>query len=270
MVRDFEYAGERLSDYGCIIGAIDGSSGSDILEWGNQLDFNTITTRSTSINRYSSTSYNDVYTVTFQVVKYDCDSKQFFDITDVEYRKINSWLNRKSYEKFVPLTDDDRYGDCYFMGSFNISPIIVSGKIAGLELTFTADAPYGYGDLVEINESCSGAVKQFNVYSTSDETGALPLYIKVTLAEDDNVRIRCNGKLTLINNCKKGEIITLDVKNRIIQSSLDTHTALYNDFNYVYPQLINEYGNSKNVFRIATNFDLYMSYTPIRKIGVIV
>lgn len=273
MITDFEYAGERLSDYGCIIGFVDGSS-SNTLDWANNLQFNTITRHSSGVNRYASTSYDDVYSTTFQVVKYDCDSRQFFDISDAEYRQIVKWLNRKSYEKFVPITDDDQYADCYFKGSFNVDPIIIGGKIAGLELTFTSNAPYGYGDLVEIEASndSNTATGTFVAYSTSDETGISLAYMEITVKIKGTIGIiNCaDGSKIEIKNCVAGEVITLDGVNRIITSSKTSHSKLYNDFNYVYPHLVTDYNNKENIFIIYGACDIYMSYTPIRKIGVIV
>ena len=43
---------------------------------------------------------------------------------------------------------------------------------------------------------------------------------------------------------------------------------LYEDTNYIYPRIANDYDNRKNVFRVQGNCTVTMKYRQIRKVGV--
>ena len=50
----------------------------------------------------------------------------------------------------------------------------------------------------------------------------------------------------------------------------DTHTRLYNDFNYVYPMFTNTMDDSKNIFSSTLPCLVDIKYRPIRKVGILV
>lgn len=266
MIKDFSYDGERLSEYGLIIASIDNSSASDVLEWGSQLDFNTVQNKNNGRNYITSSTYSEVYSVTFQVIKFSCDSDCSEHISDTEYRQLVKWLNQKAYKDFSPISDNEEFSGYHFWGSFNVKPIIVNADIIGLELTFTTDTPYAFGDIVRIEKETT----EFDVYCISDELEYQPMKTTITLLQDGNLNItnKTLGETTSIKNCKKNEIITIDSENLIITTSAD-HTYLYNDFNYVYPKLLNEYRNNKNTFTVSLPCKIIFEYRPARKIGVI-
>lgn len=274
MIVDFEYAGERLSDFELIIASVDGSSGSDTLEWANQLGSETIRNKNSGKSYITSISYSDNYTVTFQVIKYSCKSGNIQHISDTEWRYIERWLNRKDNLRFTPISNNEEFSGYHFYGNFNISPIKMGGEIIGAELTFTSNAPYGFGDTVSIDVNSTS----LEVYSTSDELGILPVKMTVKPSKAGNLTIEnslmktYNPKkaTTIIKNCLANETISLNSEHLIISSSNSNHSKLYNDFNYVYPQLYTDYDDQVNKFTFSIQCEIHMEFEPIRKVGVLV
>ena len=78
-----------------------------------------------------------------------------------------------------------------------------------------------------------------------------------------------NGRYTQVKNCSSGEILTFDCIHKIITSSGHPTQRLYNDFNYVFPRLMNTFDNSLNVFYVSRKCEITINYNPIRKVGVI-
>lgn len=274
MIVDFEYAGERLSDFGLIIASVDGSSGSDVLEWANQLESQTIRNKISGKSYSTSTSYSDDYTVTYQIIKYSCNSGNIQYISDTEWRYLERWLNRKDNLRFTPISDNTEFCGYHFYGSFNISPIKSNGEIIGAELVFTSNAPYGFGDTVSIDVNSTS----MEVYSNSDELGLLPIKMTIKPSKAGNLTI-VNSLMneyepqkasTIIKNCIANEIISLDSEHLIISSSNASHSKLYNDFNYVYPQLYTNYVNQVNKFTFSIQCEVHMEFEPVRKVGVLV
>lgn len=267
MIKDFSYDGERLSEYGLVIASIDGSSGFNTLEWGSQLDFNTIQNKNNGRNYATSTTYSDVYTVTFQVVKYSCDSGVTEHISDTEYRQLVKWLNKKTYKDFSPISDNEEFSGYHFWGSFNVKPIVINAEIFGLELIFTTDTPYAFGDIVRIEKNST----TFDIYCISDELEFQPMKTTIQLLQDGDLEItnKTINESTIIKNCKQNEVITIDSENLIITTTSANHKFLYNDFNYTYPKLHNDYRDNKNSFVVSVPCKITFEYRPVRKIGVI-
>lgn len=267
MIIDFEYAGERLSEHGLIIASIDVTSGANTLEWGSQLEFNTVQNKNSGISYSTSTNYTDVYTTTFQTIKYSCKSGSMTAISDTEFRYLTKWLNRKEYLRFSPISDNANFVGYYFYGSFNIKPIVACGEIIGVELTFTANTPFGFGDVIKIDENGT----TFEVYTTSDELGKLPAKTTLKTSKSGNLTITNSftGESTVVKNCKANETLYFDSEHLIITSD-SNHTKLFNDFNYTYPTLYTDYTDTVNKFTLSMPCEIHMEFTPVRKVGVIV
>lgn len=135
-----------------------------------------------------------------------------------------------------------------------------------MELTFTSNAPFGFGDVVNIDESGT----TFEVHTTSDELGQLPIKMSLTTSQSGNLTITNSftNESTIVKNCQKNETISFDSENLIITSNFN-HVKLFNDFNYVYPALYTDYGDTVNKFTLSIPCEMHMEFTPIRKIGVI-
>lgn len=267
---NIEYDGEKLSDYRMIICQFDGSSGSEIVSSGADITFNQIKpSGSNKFNLYSST-YESVYTTTFQICKNPCgintQDDMFLSVEEVS--ALQRWLCRKNqYNKFK--IDQDGYEHIYWNATFSSKQIEVNGRIIGLELTLYTDAPYAYMDEITIEKDCSNDLK-FDIYDVSDEEGYIYPDVIITLLEDGDFTLSnsLSNKTTFISNCSKGEIITIEGDSQIISSSLSAHKSLSKDFNYFFPKIINTYTETKNTFTCNLKCMITITYSPIRKVGL--
>jgi hypothetical protein len=268
---DFSYAGRRLSDYGYIIAYVN-TSLSDSVSLGSEIKFETIKNKATHVNRIIEADYNEPTSITVDICKNPCINEEL-KFSDTEISHIMSWLNKKRYEKFCPIYDDSSYPEIYFKGSFNVSAIYVNGNVMGFTLTFTPNAPYGFESektvyySVEKNES-------FEFYNNSDEYGYLyPTKFAITCNEEGNLEISNSidaRNIVKINNCTSGEIITLDCQNKIIQTNCESHSSICKDFNYNFPRFVANEHENKNVFTMSIPCKIAITYSLIRKAGIIV
>lgn len=266
---DFEYNGERLCDFGLAICSFSGME--DTQDVGNNVTINK--NKGTNTQEYYATgySYDDVFSANFQVVKDGCSVVSEI-ITDVELNKIMRWLNRKKHCVFRPIYADDNFMNVYYKGAFNIKTIKAGADVVGLDLTFTTNAPYGFINPVTYNYEIKNNRDQFIVHDISDEIGHIYVNATIKCLEAGDLKISNsldpNNKV-IINNCSLNEVITLKGKSKIIESSLAGHTTLYNDFNYNFLRINNTYYDVENKFTSSIRCKITITYSPIRKVGLI-
>ncbi len=264
---DFEFDGKRLSDFGCILSSFDGRkdgvfpSGADIVfSYGKSLSSDTF-------SLFSST-YNDPYSVTLQICKNPCliENEDNPGFTPYEVSAIQKWLCRRTkYCKFKILSEG--YEDIYWNGVFTSQQYMSGNVIIGLELVFTADAPYGY--LEDISTGFSGTANaEWIINSVSDEEGYIipDLIITIKTVGTFELTNSRDNRIMQIDNCNANEVITISGKQLLISSSDETHD-LGVDFNYVFPRLFNKYDDNKNIFTPSLACDIILTYTPAIKVG---
>lgn len=206
--------------------------------------------------------------------------------TDEETIKIVRWLNQKKYHKFKMIDSDGQFPNIYYNGSFNVRLLTLANRVIGMSLDFTSDAPFGryepishFMDFsVELPISSGNVLGEYILYDQSDEAGYIyPDNLEIEVLENGDLTIHntLDDEDVIIRNCTSGELITLDGKNKIIQSN-QPHPTLYNDFNYHFFRIINNYGEcdendtySQNIYTVSMKCRISFSYSPIAKIGVI-
>lgn len=269
---DFEYADKRLSDFNCITCYIDGSASVEEMNIGCDISFNTVKNNHSSIHSKTSSSYDNVYTTTFQIMKKDYQNEEDKYFSYDEVRSLYKWLNRHDYKKFKPLPDDDQCYDIHYYGSFNIAQIFVNGKIAGLTLTFTANAPYGFGEDNRFEITTSVTDNTFSLYGDSDELGSViypKVQIKCLTGGDLKITNLTTKNKLYVHNCEADEMITIDGEHKIITTSNEAHTTLCSDFNYGYLDIqTGESDELENVYEVSIPCEITITYAPIRKVGV--
>lgn len=272
---DFEYNGQRLSDYGCMICCIDTSPGVETVSIGSQLTLNTVRPAGLHKFRLLSTQYDSAYTVTFQVAKAGCPNQDDTEIRESELSDMMRWLQRKEYHKFKAIYSNGEYANTYYMGTFHIQAIRACDQVIGLELTLQTNAPFGYYEPTEYYMELPDSESSYTVFDHSDEIGYLyPEVVEIECLSQGDLTIynSMDARPTVIHNCAAGEIITLDGENKQICSSL-SHDRLYNDFNYHFIRIMNDDNNgaagNANVFTAALPCNIRLVYSPIRKVGVI-
>ena len=268
---DFEYADERLSDHGMMICSFNRPSGTEAVSSGADLTFSQIKASGGSRFHLYSYTYENAYTTTFQICKRPCrpNADQSFYLSPNEVSAIQRWLCRKEYHRFK--INQDKYRNLYWNAVFQSKQLLLNGGIAGLELTLFTDAPYAYRDPVAL--TFNTAAEPIIIYDTSDETGSIYPSVKIECLSDGvgdeklfTLSNAFDGKKTVISNCSKGEIITINGSSLTISSSMP-HPTLANDFNYVFPKITNTYHNNKNHFTANIDCKITFTYSPIYKIG---
>lgn len=278
---DFEYNGQRLSEFGCILCTINGNIGAETVDVGNKIKFNTINNQSkNNSNRFKlyQSMYDESFTKTFEICKYDCNSINDKYFTDEEVRRIVRWLNQKKFHKFRMIYPDGQYSNIYYNGSFNVELIVLGESVIGMSLSFECDSSYGYYEPTSYYMDFSDINNEFVVYDTSDEAGYIyPKDVRIEILEDGNLTINnsLDADKVVINNCIRGEIITFNVDTKSVTSNKRDST-IQNYFNYNFLKVINksdeftsEEDYAKNVYTVNLKCIVSFSYSPIAKIGVI-
>ena len=272
---DFEYDGQRLSDYGCGVCHISGSADLNTVSLGSKITFNTINMTQQNKFKLISTQYDEAYTTTLEIAKFDCRDRNNHIFSTAEIAKLTRWLNRKKYCKFKMIYLDGKCANMYYMGTFNVDMIVYGGNVIGLQLTLQTNAPFAYYDPIdcEMNFDKPGAMA--SIYDMSDEIGYIyPNNVIIKCLASGNLTINNSqdgNRNTVINNCINGEILTLDGENKIITSSKN-HEKLYNDFNYNFIRISNKYennmDNTQNIFTASMPCNITFTYSPICKAGL--
>lgn len=268
---DFEYDGIRLSDHNFTLCKFD--STNDNQDLGNNINMNNVKGQNSDDYFSANAYYDDTFSPDIQICKTVCGKNDSFIVSDEELRYIMRWLNRKKYLKFKPIYEDGSFSDVYYMATFNISIVKMAGDIIGFTLKLITNAPYGFGDTVSTNGIIGSTNKQLIVNDISDEIGHIYCDVKIKCTSDGDLKITNladPNNVMIVKNCKANEIITLHGKTKMIESSLAGHTKLYNDFNYNFIRIINTFDNNLNTFTSTIPCEITISYSPIRKVGLIV
>ena len=263
IVYDFEYDGIRLQDLGFMIGSFD-KNGLNSNSSGSEITFNKVKTFNGNKYELTSSTYETCLTTTFSIIKNVCNYHDDMEISVQEYRKLMRWLNRKKFCKFRILTNE--YADVYFNGSFNISKIELDGKLYGLELTLNTDKSFAYlNERKYVFEASSSS--PYVIYDESDEIGFIYPKMKISILSDCDFIMSNSMELNrnmVIKNCKSGEDITIEYP--MISSSFGSH-KIYNDFNWVFFRISNEFDNRKNIIH-SSDAKIELEYSPIAKVSI--
>lgn len=263
---DFEYDSQYLSDYGFIICDFGGGSDMDTISAGSKITFNTVSMHLGKVYGLTGTTYDECVTATFDI----CKNPEEYDdlrITNDEYRDIMRWLNRRKFLKFQMLNEDDRNQEtCYYEASFNVDKLMVNKVLYGLELTMETNKPFGYGQESSISWDIVDPNKVYILSDMSDEVGYIYPSVEITCkAEGDLVIHNETENCTMqIKNVSVGEVIHIDGKTHIIETSLSSH-KIYDDFNFEYLRIGNSITNRSNKITASLPCKLKIIYSPVIK-----
>lgn len=273
MFIDFEYANKRLSDFGWVLCDFDSNKGVQEAEIGCNITFNTVKNNHSSIHSITSSTYENVYTKPFKIMKNPCiyhDDNIY--ATTQEIRALTKWLNRRVYHKFKPDKGEQESSDICYYGSFNIMEIVLYDKVVGLSLTFTSNAPYGFSDMNELSFSISEKNEKIFISGDSDEYGVIYPYVKITCNSNGTLQIKnlTTSNKVEIKNCSNNETIYMDGEHKIIYSDIREQSEICGDFNYEYLDIeIDDNDNCENEYEISIPCEITINYSPIRKVGVV-
>lgn len=214
--------------------------------------------------------YGNCFSVTFEICK-NVNNPADGVISISEMSKLMKWLTRKDFHQLTLIDKyDPDYNSIHYDGSFSAAKVQVGGAVVGLELTFTSNRPYGYGDVIT------------NTIDITEVNGSSPMQVdcdEVGVLYPDEVEIKLNGSgnLTISNdkdsqkmyfaNCTQGQIIKMDCVHKIISTSLSAH-KLYNDFNFVFFRLVCCADNADNIIQASIPCSIKISYSPVKKVVI--
>ena len=269
--RDFEYDGQSLSDYNCIVCDFDGSSGAMFASAGSSITFNKATRNFGRSNILTGIQYDECFTATFDICKDPdnilSDEEMYF--TSDEYRDLVRWLNRGSFNKFRILFEDydidvDPF---YFNASFNVEKIKIGEKVCGLRLTMETDKPYAYGDeeISTFSVTTANFATSCFVKVVSDDIGDIYPVVHIVCKSAGDLKIinSAMGTITIIQDCVSGEEITID--GNILMVKTTSSKNVWSRFNYVFPQLTNSLNRRVNELKFSIPCEVTVSYVPIIK-----
>lgn len=273
-VTDFEYADKRLSDFGYVMCHINTDSGIRDVDIGCDITFNTVKNNHSSVQYITSSSYDNVYSMSFDIIKSKCGrDRDDIYLTSEEVRRLITWLNRREYRKLKLINNVNTDMNINYYGSFNVKQIMMGDNIIGLSLTFTSNAPYGFADEINMDYDIEFENEHFYISGDSDEIGTIYPNVIITFKQDcDEFSILnvTTGTTLFLKNCLRNETITIDGEHKVIFSNSSEHTnTLYNDFNYEYLDiLVKDDGFNENQYEVSAPCLISFKYSPIRKVGV--
>lgn len=262
--RDFEFAGEKLSDYGFMVCSYDGGSDFETMTMGGDLVFTTVSEYNGKHWLLVNAGYEEALTATFYICPNPCVYGDRYRITDDVHRWVMRWLNRPTFEVFRPLRRDNAV---FYNGSFVVKAQLYNGRHIGYELTLQTDRPFGYGETEEF-EFEADEETTFKMLDSSDEIGDIYPHMEVTCDEAGDLVITNSmdeNYSTIITGCEAGETIVFD--HPLITTDATAH-KLPQCFNYDFPRISNTYDENTNIFTFSIPCSVKMSYNPIRKVGI--
>lgn len=261
--RGFTFDNKTSDEYGLIVCEFDGNSPSDTS--GGTIEFSLISSPTQQNRWYKSgnANYTEAIKFEFQVVKQNREP-----IDSYEYSAIVRWLQRKDKFREFTITRKD-YDLATFYAQLNVSPIQVGGNIIGLAISGTTDSPYAYGQLITKKVQTENSIGTITFFDMSDEIGYIYPDIEIDISSACNLKItnETSGEFFKLDNCIENEVISINGQFLEITSTALSH-KIYNDTNFKFPRIVNDFNKRINVFKIEGNCSLAMKYRPIRKVVI--
>lgn len=237
----FEFDGVKSSDLGIYLLNYDGFSNNGVSVAGSEITFNTTKAPSSKKWHYHSPKYETQLTWSMQIGKLSGE-----ELTQQDCAYWMRWLVRSDgchYLRFLQNEYENTYFNCTMTAQWFRLP---DGRIVGMELQVTCDAPFGYSEEKQYSTTCNNG-DSFQIYDDGDDVGAI-VFDKVEITSNS-----ATSKLSITNdletiyspmtvnvsefkNLQNSEKITIQ-NNQITSSVLSRDIG--DDFNYKYLRLIN-------------------------------
>jgi len=207
-------------------------------------------------------NYSSTLTFTISIIKNPCkDDNIYLTVQDVE--DLKRWLCRPAPHAFRLI--DSQYNDVFWEGSFNLTEEIAGSNRIGVTITFVSTRPYAlqndiqYSGTVDSNGSIT-------IQDSSVEQGFLYPDMTIVCSQSGDLEIYndFDDRTTIVKNCEVDEVISFS-KYLQISSSNSAHDV-YNDFNYQFFRICNNYETNENVVTFSIPCEYTITYNPIRKV----
>ena len=152
--------------------------------------------------------------------------KDYTVFTNEETRKFLRWLGGRKKTDWLKLYDQDHEEICEYLGSFTeILEQVADSRTLGYIATFTSVTPWAFSPTRHIQQTFTGT-ETIKVESKSDiQDITIRPYLTIQPLNKDVSKLSIENtttkRITIINNIKQKEIITLDNENKIAFSDND-------------------------------------------------
>jgi hypothetical protein len=207
-------------------------------------------------------NYSSTLSFSISIIKNPCmDDNIYFNIQDIE--ELKRWLCRPAPHVFRLI--DSQYSEVFWEGSFNLTEEVVGSKRIGVTMNFVSTRPFALQNDVEYSGTVDGG-NSITINDLSVEQGFLYPEMTVVCLESGDLEIHNDfeNRTTIIKNCEAEEEITFS-KYLQVSSSNNTHD-IYNDFNYKFFRICNNYETNENVVTFSLPCKYAIIYNPIRKV----
>lgn len=260
---DFTFRGESLNDHGYMLCEFDGSGSVGAVTTDSQRELTSISMFGGRYFPIIYSAYDGAFVAEMSICKLGNNAGTA--VTPKEAAALKRWLESPVASEFRAGGDD--YEGIFWNGTFNVEEVHADAACIGFNLTFTATAPFGYKDKVNISGSVAkdGTV---SISDTSDDEGYIYPDITITLKAAGDLKIT-NGfdnRTTVVRGCSSGETLTFTHLLQILSSN-KSH-ELGDDFNYKFIRINNEYGNVLNKLTFNLPCTYSISYNPIAKVVI--
>lgn len=186
-------------------------------------------------------------------------------IDSYDERRLKKWLMLYTRYAWLKVFQDDLSEIHYKCLITYSSTVKVGGNVAGITFNVNCNSIVAWSPEIKKTYSVSDSVGTFNFMCDSDFRDKL-VYPKLTITSNTNGTIKItniteNNRVTQIDNCTVGEIITMDCQRDIFESS--TNRNIIKNFNGNFFELL----DSKNVFKIEGNCTVIMTFRYQRRVG---
>lgn len=263
--NDFTYDNKKLSDYGFIVCDFNGGDGVTEINSGALITFNTSKKSYGKKYHLINTEYDSCVSATFDICK-NPETNDDMMISELEYRKIARWLNRKEFIPFNFISHSANEEETiYFNASFNLSKLYIRHQFCGIRCNMVTNAPFGYGKKKTFIHTFSGN-DSFVLKDSSDEIGYIYPDITITCLEAGNLAITnsLTGSNMIIKNVSVDEQIEIKGEPQIINTSKVSHNIV-NDFNFRFLTVGNTAATRNNTISSNLSCNITISYSPIIK-----
>lgn len=233
---------------------------------GARLNYQTSKVEGTHKRHFHSSTYDEVITFQLQLCRLSHNMTE--EIGNYELGKLNrTFVHESGYKKLELITDN--YEHIVFYANAQLYKIEVANVTRGIMLEFETNSPFCYApkktETAILDQSSD---YQFCIYDMSDRIGYQYPTITIRCLESGNLKLHntLSNQTLEINNCTLGEVINIDCENQIISTFPDTH-KVYNDFNFVFPKIMNKQFERDNTFISNMAIEITIEYDTVRLIG---
>lgn len=207
-------------------------------------------------------NYSSTLSFIISIIKNPCmDDNIYFSVEDIE--ELKRWLCRPAPHIFRLI--NSQYNDIFWEGSFNLTEEVTGSNRIGVTITFVSTRPFALQNDVQFYGT-TGNGDSIVINDSSVEQGFLYPDMTIICLESGDLEIHNDfeDRTTIVKDCRTDEEITFS-KYLQVSSSDETHD-IYNDFNYQFFRICNNYNTNENVVTFSIPCRYSITYNPIRKV----